>query len=41
MSKYLNIPIRAIGVDKKIDFPPFYDGVEVWLYDRLMPTALW
>lgn len=41
VSSHLNIPIRAIGVDKKIDFPPFYDGVEVWLYDRLMPTALW
>lgn len=41
VSEHLNIPIRAIGVDKKIDFPPFYDGVEVWLYDRLMPEALW
>lgn len=41
VSQHLNIPIRAIGVDKKIDFPPFYDGVEVWLYDRLMPEALW
>ena len=41
VSEHLDIPIRAIGVDKKIDFPPFYDGVEVWLYDRLMPSALW
>ncbi|MBO7672836.1 hypothetical protein J6S88_05430 [bacterium] len=41
VSDHLNIPIRAIGVDNKIDFPPFYDGVEVWLYDRLMPSALW
>lgn len=41
VSEHLNIPIRAIGVDNKIDFPPFYDGVEVWLYDRLMPSALW
>ncbi len=40
-SEKVNIPIRAIGVDKKIDFPPFYDGVEVWVYDRLMPMALW
>ena len=41
VSEHLDIPIRAIGVDKKIDFPPFYGGVEVWLYDRLMPSALW
>ena len=41
VSEHLNIPIRAIGVDNTIDFPPFYDGVEVWLYDRLMPSALW
>lgn len=40
-SERVNIPVRAIGVDKKIDFPPFYDGVEVWFYDRLMPNALW
>ena len=40
-SEKVSIPIRAIGVDRKIDFPPFYDGVEVWLYDRLMPNALW
>lgn len=40
-SEKVNIPIRAIGVDSKIDFPEQYDGVEVWFYDRLMPTALW
>ncbi len=40
-SEKVNIPIRAIGVDRKIDFPPLYDGTEVWFYDRLMPTALW
>lgn len=40
-SEKVNISVRAIGVDGKIDFPPFYDGVEVWFYDRLMPKALW
>lgn len=40
-SEKVNIPIRAIGVDSKIGFPPVYDGIEVWHYDRLMPTALW
>lgn len=43
VSQNLNIPIRAIGVDRKIasDFDLTYDGVDVWVYDRIMPTALW
>lgn len=42
-SEILNIPIRAIGVDKKLanDFQSTYDGVEIWFYERLMPKAFW
>lgn len=43
VSEKLNIPVRAIGVDRKLasEFDLTYDGVEVWVYDRIMPTALW
>lgn len=41
VSEKLNIPIRAIGVDKSLDFDSVYDNIEVWKYDRLMPRALW
>lgn len=39
----LNIPIRAIGVDEKLakDFSETYDGVDVWVYKRMMPKAFW
>ena len=43
VSKNLNIPVRAIGVDRKIagDFGLTYDGVDIWVYDRIMPKAFW
>ena len=42
-SEKINIPIRAIGIDKSIakDFGLTYDNVEVWVYDRMMPKAFW
>lgn len=42
-SHKLNIPIRAIGVDEKLakDFSETYDGVDVWVYKRMMPKAFW
>ena len=42
-SEKINIPIRAIGVDKSIskDFGLTYDNVDVWVYDRMMPKAFW
>lgn len=42
-SEKLGIPIKAIGLDEKLalDFGLTYDGVEIWIYKRLMPTALW
>ena len=42
-SAKLNIPIRAIGVDEKLakDFKENYDGVDVWVYKRMMPKAFW
>lgn len=43
VSEKLNIPIRAIGVDRNIssDFDLTYDDVDVWVYDRIMPKAFW
>ena len=42
-SEIVNIPIRAIGVDEKLatDFDLTYDGVDVWIYKRMMPEAFW
>lgn len=42
-SQKVNIPIRAIGIDEKLaqDFALTYDGVEVWVYKRMMPKAFW
>ena len=42
-SKELDIPIRAIGVPEKLakDFGSSYDGVDVWMYKRMMPRAFW
>ena len=42
-SQKVNIPIRAIGIDEKLaqDFGLTYDGVEVWMYKRMMPKAFW
>ena len=41
--KIINLPIRAIGVDEKLaqEFDLTYDGVEIWLYKRMMPKAFW
>ena len=38
-----NLPIIAIGIDKKLEseFSKHYDGVDIWVYDRMMPKALW
>lgn len=43
VSKRLNLPIRAIGVDEKLaqEFDLTYDRVDVWLYKRMMPRAFW
>ena len=42
-SEKLNLPIRAIGVDEKLssEFESNYDGVEIWVYKRMMPKAFW
>lgn len=42
-SEIVNIPIKAIGVDEKlaINFDLTYDGVDVWIYQRMMPKAFW
>ena len=39
----LNLPIRAIGVDERLaqEFGLRYDGVEIWVYKRMMPRAFW
>ena len=42
-SKLVNIPIIAIGVDEKLskEFDKTYDGVDIWVYKRMMPKAFW
>ena len=42
-SAQLNIPIRAIGVPQNLakDFESNYDGIEIWIYNRMMPRAFW
>lgn len=42
-SEKVNIPIRAIGVDEKLtqNFGLTYDGIDVWIYKRMMPKAFW
>lgn len=42
-SEKINIPIRAIGVDEKLtqNFGLTYDGIDVWIYKRMMPKAFW
>lgn len=42
-SKLVNIPIIAVGVDEKLskEFDKTYDGVDVWVYKRMMPKAFW
>lgn len=39
----INLPIVAIGVDEKIagEFDKTFDGVDVWVYKRMMPKAFW
>lgn len=43
VSHKINIPIFAIGVADYLqnDFEKQYDGVDVWIYNRMMPNALW
>ncbi len=43
VSQRLKIPVRAIGVDRKLatEFGLTYDNTDVWIYDRIMPTAFW
>lgn len=44
VSDETKIPICAIGADEKFkyDFKSgYYDNVEIWFYERLMPKALW
>ncbi len=42
-SEQLELPIKAIGIDKKLepDFEKNFDGVEIWVYNRIMPCAFW
>lgn len=42
-SQKLNIPIRAIGVAENLasEFDLKYDGIDVWVYRRMMPKAFW
>lgn len=42
-SKELNIPIFAIGVPENLEneFGPTYDGIDIWVYKRMMPKAFW
>ena len=42
-SEKLNIPIFAIGIPDYLerDFEKTYDGVDVWVYNRMMPSAFW
>ena len=39
----INLPIRAIGADEGLagEFGLSYDGVDVWVYKRMMPKAFW
>lgn len=41
VSRILNIPIRAIGVDEKLAGDIELPGVEIWKYRRMMPKAFW
>lgn len=42
-SEIVKIPVRAIGVDEKLAtaFDFTYDGIDVWVYKRMMPEAFW
>lgn len=42
-SEKVNIPIFAIGVPDSLkgEFDSTYDGIPIWIYERMMPTALW
>lgn len=43
VSEKTGIPVIAVGVDKKLEseFENTCLGVPVWIYDRMMPNALW
>lgn len=42
-SKMVNLPIVSIGVPENLsnEFNSTYDGVDVWIYKRMMPKAFW
>ena len=42
-SEKLNLPIHAIGVPETLsrEFDLKFDGVDVWIFKRMMPRAFW
>ena len=42
-AEIINLPIIAIGVPENLaaEFDNVYDGVEIWVYKRMMPKAFW
>lgn len=42
-SEIVNLPIIAIGVPENLisEFSNNYDGIEIWVYRRMMPKAFW
>lgn len=42
-AEIINLPIIAIGVPENLasEFDNVYDGVEIWVYKRMMPRAFW
>lgn len=42
-SEIINLPIISIGVPENLEseFETTYDGVDIWVYKRMMPKAFW
>lgn len=42
-SEIINLPIAAIGVPENLasNFENTYDGIDIWIYQRMMPKAFW
>lgn len=42
-SEIIKLPICAIGVPQNLSeqFEETYDGVDIWVYNRMMPRAFW
>ncbi|MCM1004198.1 MAG: hypothetical protein NC408_07645 [Candidatus Gastranaerophilales bacterium] len=40
---HVNLPIISIGVPENLssEFEQTYDGVDIWVYKRMMPKAFW